>query len=98
CAVEHAARDFDAVRALLIQAAPAAQVEEAGFETPLLLRQGAAAGGQLKIMDAEFVDGGRALVEQLCDRPRGRDGVVRGGRTKAVGIRVHPDASDPLLL
>src|SRR5947209_859556 len=71
-AVEYATGDFDAVRVLLVETTSAAQVEQSRLKAPLFLRQCAAAGGKLKIMDAQLIDGGGSLIEKFSNRRRRR--------------------------
>jgi len=65
--VEDSAGDFDTARALGIQSAAGAKVEKARLEASLLLRQCAAAGRQLEIVDTKLIDGGGTLIEKIAD-------------------------------
>ena len=58
----------------------------------------AAAGRELEIVEAELVDGGGALVDELGQRPRRGDRVESGGHAEADPADIHPDAGDLLLL
>ena len=49
-------------------------------------------------MDPKLVDSGGSLIEQLGNWPRGRDRIKGGRGAKPVGIGVHPDARNFLLL
>src|SRR5206468_8459638 len=62
--VENSAGDFDAVRALRIKPVTGAKVEQAGFEAPFLVGEGAAPGGELEIVQAELVDRGGPRIDQ----------------------------------
>ena len=82
-AVEHALADLDARGMLGVEALAPAQVEQPGFEPPLLFGQRAAAGRQLQVLQAEFVDRGGALIDQ----------VARSGATRRPRRRTAPSGS-----